>query len=103
MSRSAKGPVEVWGTEGPGFESRQPDHSFCRSDGTRAALHTIDGRTFGRMPHFGSGRAVTAADWAQIPDYVSVTTRDSGGIAGYVKETDMLPLVNGQPMMNANV
>jgi len=22
---------EVWGTEGPGFESRQPDHETCRS------------------------------------------------------------------------
>lgn len=67
------------------------------------ARHTIDGKTFGPMPNFGSGHAVTAADWAQIPDYVSVTSRDSEGIAGYVKKTDMLPLVNGQPMMNANI
>ncbi len=23
--------ASVWGTEGPGFESRQPDHKKCRS------------------------------------------------------------------------
>jgi hypothetical protein len=65
------------------------------------ALHTIDGKTFGPMPHFGDG--VTADEYRQIPDYVSVANRDGPGIAGYVKKTDMLPLVNGRPMMNANV
>jgi hypothetical protein len=65
-----------------------------------AGLHTVTGETFGPLPDFGSG-PFTAADYAQVPDYVSVANRDGVGIAGYVKKTDLWALVGGQPVGNA--
>ena len=61
---------------------------------TTAGLHTIDGKTFGPMPDFGPG-TLTLQEYARIPDYVSVTWRDREGLAGYVKKSDLYPVVNG--------
>jgi len=47
------------------------------------------------MPPGGLGRG-TAAEWARIPDYIPVTTRDSLGIAGYIKKFDLFPLYDGR-------
>jgi len=62
---------------------------------TTIGPHTINGETFGPMPPGGLGKG-TAAEWARIPDYIPVTTRDSLGIAGYIKKTDLFPLYNGR-------
>jgi hypothetical protein len=62
---------------------------------TRLRLHTINGKSFGPKPYFSG---LSMADYRQIPDYVGVWTRDGLHIAGYVKKTDLFPIVGGRPV-----
>jgi hypothetical protein len=80
----------------PGSRPTRPaSHRPAPSPTTTIGLHTVDGKTFGPMPNFGPGK-LTLKDYAEIPDYVSVAPRVGVGIAGYVKKSDLYPIVNGQ-------
>ena len=72
--------ASVWGTEGPGFESRQPDHKNCRS----AAYGPLTARLeIGLSPRevrnsFSMGRCATPVHAGQCDAGWWVTLRGRG-------------------------